>query len=208
MPEGPSGGTASRLIAVVEPARDALRLVQGLLRSRGHRVIGMEDSADLLDMLAACNVDCVILSLEENDLGTIKALTDRQPGIPVIAASTDTCVDNVVRIIKAGAAYVVAKPYDIEQLAAHIEMVAADSQHVPPSHADTPQGFRLLTGRENEVLAEIAGGASSKEVGRRLGISPRTVDVHRARIKEKLQVRRAVDLVRLVYDAKKQERKN
>jgi DNA-binding CsgD family transcriptional regulator len=60
-------------------------------------------------------------------------------------------------------------------------------------------GFQSLTGREHEVLAQIALGASSKEAGRTLGISPRTVDVHRARIKEKLQVRRAVDLVRLVY---------
>ena len=55
-----------------------------------------------------------------------------------------------------------------------------------------------LTPREREVLAQIASGASNKESGRQLGISPRTVEVHRARIMEKLGARNAADLVRIV----------
>jgi two-component system response regulator FixJ len=48
------------------------------------------------------------------------------------------------------------------------------------------------------VLAQIAGGASNKEAGRHLGISPRTIEIHRARIMEKLGARNAADLVRIV----------
>ena len=48
------------------------------------------------------------------------------------------------------------------------------------------------------MLNEIAGGASNKEAGRRLGISPRTVEVHRARIMDKIGARNAADLVRIV----------
>ena len=59
-------------------------------------------------------------------------------------------------------------------------------------------GHALLTPREREVLTEIAGGASNKEAGRRLGISPRTIEVHRARIMEKIGARNAADLVRIV----------
>ena len=58
-----------------------------------------------------------------------------------------------------------------------------------------------LTPRERDVLQEITGGASNKEAGRRLGISPRTIEVHRARIMEKLGARNAADLVRIVLTA-------
>ena len=55
-----------------------------------------------------------------------------------------------------------------------------------------------LTPRERQVLAQIMAGASNKEAGRTLGISPRTIEVHRARIMEKLGARNACDLVRIV----------
>jgi DNA-binding CsgD family transcriptional regulator len=58
-------------------------------------------------------------------------------------------------------------------------------------------GYEMLTPRERQVLAQIAAGASNKEVGRHLGISPRTVEVHRARIMDKLGARNTADLVRI-----------
>ncbi len=57
---------------------------------------------------------------------------------------------------------------------------------------------RELTPREQEVALLIAEGASNKEAGRRLGISPRTVEIHRAHIMQKLGARNAADLVRIV----------
>ena len=60
------------------------------------------------------------------------------------------------------------------------------------------QALKLLTPREREVLGQITSGASNKEAGRNLGISPRTIEVHRARIMDKLGARNAADLVRIV----------
>ena len=59
-------------------------------------------------------------------------------------------------------------------------------------------GYETLTPREREVLKEIVGGSSNKETGRDLGISPRTIEVHRARIMAKLGAKNAADLVRIV----------
>ena len=67
---------------------------------------------------------------------------------------------------------------------------------MPMGH--TFPGYHLLTPRERDVLAQIASGASNKETGRQLKISPRTVEVHRARIMEKIGARNAADLVRIV----------
>jgi DNA-binding NarL/FixJ family response regulator len=63
-------------------------------------------------------------------------------------------------------------------------------------------GEELLTPREREVLEQITNGASNKEAGRQLGISPRTIEVHRARIMDKLRARNAADLVRIVLTPK------
>lgn len=61
-------------------------------------------------------------------------------------------------------------------------------------------GSERLTQREREVLAEITGGASNKEAGRRLGISPRTIEVHRASIMDKLGAKNTADLVRITLN--------
>ena len=61
-------------------------------------------------------------------------------------------------------------------------------------------GDDRLTEREREVLTEITNGASNKEAGRRLGISPRTVEVHRARIMDKLGAKNTADLVRITLN--------
>jgi DNA-binding CsgD family transcriptional regulator len=58
-------------------------------------------------------------------------------------------------------------------------------------------GLEGLTRREREVLTEITAGASNKEAGRRLGISPRTIEVHRASIMDKLGAKNTADLVRI-----------
>ena len=60
------------------------------------------------------------------------------------------------------------------------------------------KGADLLTPREREVLGRVIAGASNKEAGRTLGISPRTIEVHRARIMDKLGAKNTADLVRIV----------
>jgi two-component system response regulator FixJ len=75
----------------------------------------------------------------------------------------------------------------------------AQEQHREHALTAIP-GAELLTPREREVLARVVAGASNKEAGRALGISPRTVEVHRARIMGKLGAKNTADLVRIVLE--------
>lgn len=105
-----------------------------------------------------------------------------------------------VEAIRNGAFDFIEKPFDADTVVERIrEGIAAMSNRT--ASAESPAAFpgaELLTRREREVLSKITGGASNKEAGRDLGISPRTVEVHRARIMEKLGARNAADLVQIV----------
>ena len=78
--------------------------------------------------------------------------------------------------------------------------ISAFAKHAPNGDFFDSLPCQLLTVRESEVLAQISSGASNKEAGRRLGISPRTIEVHRAHIMGKLGARNTVDLMRIVLN--------
>ena len=110
---------------------------------------------------------------------------------------------NVLVQVKNGALDFIEKPFDATTVVTRVRVaVVAWSRRA--SQADgggLPQifpGQDLLTSRERDVLGQIAAGSSNKQAGRELGISPRTIEVHRARIMEKLGAKNAADLVRIV----------
>ena len=104
--------------------------------------------------------------------------------------------------MKAGATDVIAKPYDAEQLVLTLRDAVREDVHVGAIDGGKRnvevRGFAQLTPREREVLQLITNGQSNKEAGRELGISPRTIEVHRARVMEKLGARNTADLMRIV----------
>ena len=188
-------------IAFAEPDRDLLRLMRGLLIADGYRVFGLNhlDPADIV----ACRADCIVLTLDRFPVDALlRDLFRHAPESPIIAIAASDQID-LVELVKSGVTDFLRKPYQTEELVARIAKATGRFGEASERSAGTIGTFTVLTGREHEVLAELASGASSKEAGRKLGISPRTVDVHRARIKEKLHVRRSVDLVRLVFDVRK-----
>ena len=109
-----------------------------------------------------------------------------------------------VEAIKNGALDFIEKPFDAATVVTRVrEAVEAWSRRAQQAgSADILSkafpGHDQLTARERDVLNQIAAGASNKEAGRELGISPRTIEVHRARIMEKLGAKNAADLVRIV----------
>jgi FixJ family two-component response regulator len=111
-------------------------------------------------------------------------------------------VEAAVQAMKLGAADVVTKPLDTERLVGSVRDALRQDVHVGAMQSGgrsvEVRGFAQLTPREREVLQLITNGQSNKEAGRELGISPRTIEVHRARVMEKLGARNTADLMRIV----------
>jgi FixJ family two-component response regulator len=115
-----------------------------------------------------------------------------------------------VSAIKNGALDFIEKPFRGTEIVSRLnEAIKAFAKRQAESSASRIAtmhfpGREPLTRREREVLEQFTSGASNKEAGRQLGISPRTIEDHRANIMKKLGARNAADLVRIVMTASRQ----
>lgn len=188
-----------------DPAvRDALGVVFEL---EGYAVTGYESGDAFLEAAKTHPPACVFLDVHmpgRSGLDILKALNADHYPAPIFIISGQGDIPMAVTAIKYGAFDFIEKPFDAELIVNRVrEALDAQARRAAGEHKgdvvthDFP-GRELLTPREIEVLGQITAGASNKEAGRHLGISPRTIEVHRARIMEKLGARNAADLVRIV----------
>jgi FixJ family two-component response regulator len=116
-------------------------------------------------------------------------------------------ISMAVSAIKNGALDFIEKPFRGSEIVARLnEAIDAYARRKAASAGSNIQSLHFpgrepLTRREREVLEQFTKGASNKEAGRHLGISPRTIEDHRANIMKKLGARNAADLVRIVMTA-------
>jgi two-component system response regulator FixJ len=184
--------------------RDALSMV---FMIEGYRVTSFGDGASFLEAAHVKAPACILLDVQMpgmSGLEVLKQLNAEHYSAPIFVISGQGDIPMAVDAIKHGALDFVEKPFRVAAVVARVnEAVNAWAKRAGNacrlSEADFP-GRSTLTPREREVLEQIAGGASNKEAGRTLGISPRTIEVHRARIMEKLGAKNAADLVRIVLD--------
>jgi FixJ family two-component response regulator len=179
--------------------RDALSVVFTLA---GYRVTGL-----FLAVASTRTPAAVLLDLHlpaKSGLSALKELNARSYPAPIFIVTGAGAVSSAVEAVKSGAFDYLVKPLDAPSIVARARSAVTAFARRDGSAAgkigltiDFP-GQSRLTPREREVLTQITEGASNKEVGRHLGISPRTVEVHRARIMEKIGARNAADLVRIV----------
>lgn len=133
---------------------------------------------------------------------TLMRIKNMRTGAPVFMLADNENVNEAVNSMKLGATDVVTKPIDNEALVRRVrDALTRDVFLGTVQGGKRPieiRGFNQLTPREREVLELISNGQSNKEAGRELGISPRTVEVHRARVMDKLGARNTADLMRIV----------
>lgn len=118
-------------------------------------------------------------------------LSRRGIRLPIIFFTAHRCIQTAVCAIKAGAEEFLVKPEDKARLIGCVCKAVMKSMRLNERLAS-------LTRREYEIMAHVIAGRSSKETARLLGISHRTVEVHRTRVLQKLRVRSALKLVEVV----------
>ena len=180
--------------------RDALGV---LFRTEGLTVSAY---ASAESFLATCPLDvcgCLVLDLHMPGMGGIelqKALSEKNILLPVIFLTGHGDIPMSVRALKAGAVDFLEKPANPDVLLARVrDALAQDLRRRTVSAEQAALGalYDRLTVREREILAQVADGKTSKEIARSLGISPRTVEVHRSHIMGKLGADSLADLIRI-----------
>jgi two-component system, LuxR family, response regulator FixJ len=201
-----SQGANNEIIIVDDdPAvRDALSVVFGL---EGFHVTSFGDGQSLLSAARSRTPSCIILDVHmpgRSGLDILKELNAQDYAAPILIISGQGDIPMAVDAIKNGALDFIEKPFNADTVVSRVReaIEAWERRKEARGGSDVLSiafpGRDSLTPREREVLAQIAAGASNKEAGRHLGISPRTIEVHRARIMEKLGAKNAADLVRIV----------
>lgn len=153
---------------------------------------------------AARSPSCFLLDFELPGVNASEFqayLRSTWPGAPVIFISQHATVAKVVNAIKNGAFDVIELPFTPEELIAKVK-AAIDQYSTQSASRLEQQALRdriaTLTAREREILDLVIEGISTKEMARRLTISPRTVEVHRSRIMRKMDMKTLRDTLRIV----------
>jgi two-component system response regulator FixJ len=181
---------------------DALRLYL----ERNEFAVSSFSTADafLVSLGGAGDVDCIVADVRMPGLSGIDLVREVRshtdcPPIILITAHGD--VDMAVVAIKLGAFDFIEKPFDERRLLESIRAAIGPSpveRPGPRDLAELRERVAGLTDRQRQVMELAASGLSNKEIALRLGISPRTVENHRAWMMERVGARNLADLVRLV----------
>jgi RNA polymerase sigma factor (sigma-70 family) len=205
MPREAPGPVGTVFVVDDDPAmRDALGW---LLRSAGHTVEAFPSAEAFLAADDPERPGCLVLDVRMpgmDGLALQAALNARGASRPAVILTGHADVALAVQAVKAGAVDFLEKPFDDAVLLARVaEALAADDRlRVAQAEREAVRDrLAALTPREQEVLELIVAGHANKEIAAVLGVSPRTVEVHRARVMEKTGAQSVAELVRLVLAA-------
>ena len=196
MPQG------SRLVVVVDDYAEVASAIGALLRAFGYETLAFTSAEALLKAGVPAHACCLLLDLSLPGMDGVALLTKlRSEGcsVPALLVSGVGNIRLAVRALHAGAMDFIEKPYAPEQLVAAVR--ACEAARFQPKIALPLKLREQLTGREREVMESVVDGLSSKEIGAKLGISPRTVEIHRSNMMAKVGASNTASLLRIVFAA-------
>ena len=195
--------TVQPLVHVVDDdpsVRDALVL---LLRSTGMSAEGYPSAEAFLAEWRPHHPSCLVVDVMMpgmTGLELLRVMKQRGIDVPAVVITGHGDVAMAVQALKIGARDFIEKPCDEEALLLAVrDALAEDASRVgrQAELSDLHARLALLTEREREVMDLVAAGLLNKVVGARLGISERTVEIHKAKVMQKMQARTLSDLIRM-----------
>ncbi len=174
-----------------------------LVESGGRRVAAFESALDFLDSYTSDQTGCVVTDVRMPGMGALQLqdeLHDRGFTIPVIIMTGYGDVATAVRAMKAGAIDFLEKPYNDQAM---LDLVEEAIQKDDDTRRQHMQGdavrakFDKLTPREQQVMGLVVQGRSNKMMAAQLTIATKTIEAHRAKVMEKMDVRSVAELTQL-----------
>ncbi len=196
-----------KLVHIVDDEDAIRRSASFMLKTSGYAVETWPTGAAFLKEVRHAEQGCILLDVrmpQMDGLEVQQALADRGVTMPVIILTGHGDVSIAVRAMKGGAVDFLEKPFEKAVLLGSIEaafarLAAAGDKTAKAAEAEVLIG--VLTPRERDVLEGLAQGLPNKTIAYDLGISPRTVEVHRANLMTKLDVRSLSDALRIAFSA-------
>jgi len=194
---------AQPVVHVVDDDEGQRESLAFLLRSAGIEVRSFESAKAFLDVLPGAAPGCVITDVRMPDMSGIellRRLKELKIGVPVIVITGHGDIGLAVEAMKIGATDFFEKPFNDDLLVASVRAALLQQQDLTKRHterAEIEHRISTLSAREKDVLVGLIQGRANKHIAFDLGISPRTVEIYRANLMNKMQADSLSDLVRM-----------
>ena len=195
--------TSDQLVYIVDDDDGVRESLAALLQSIGISTRGFDSAEASLEALLSECPACMLVDVRMPGMSGLelqRQLVERNLVVPLVMMTGHGDVPMAVKAMKNGAKDFLEKPFNEQSLLELVHRcmeqgIAADQQRVSKNHIR----YRLdqLTGREREVLDYLIDGKTSKQIAAALGLSPKTVDVHRHNIMRKAGANSIAELVRM-----------
>ena len=197
----------SKLVHIVDDEESIRRSMGFMLKTSGYRVETWSSGETFLKEVKHAEQGCILLDVRMPDIDGLEVqrmLAERGVTMPVVIMTGHGDVSTAIRAMKAGAVDFLEKPFEKAAVIGAIEEAfqrLAEASHATVRTADAETRLGALTAREREVLDGLAKGLPNKTIAYDLGISARTVEVHRANVMTKLEVRSLSEALRIAFAA-------
>ncbi|HXX51448.1 MAG TPA: response regulator FixJ [Xanthobacteraceae bacterium] len=203
----PEKSTAQRVVHVIDDDEALRESLAFLLRTAQFDVKSYGSARAFLDSLPDQSLSCIITDVRMPDISGIdllRRLKELKIAIPVIVITGHGDVALAVEAMKIGAADFFEKPFDDDLLLASVRSALREQEGEKKRYAERAEietRIAALSPRERDVLAGLIEGRANKQIAFDLGISPRTVEIYRANLMNKMQADSLSDLVRMALMA-------